>query len=561
MPEGLRAAGDKEGPMLDPQPPPGPAAGRWRWRLVAALLILGVAGLRLAYLACACPLDLAPDEAHYWDWSRHLDWSYYSKGPLVAYLIRAGCALAGPLSLRLTGDEMLAVRLPAVLCGALLLVSVFVLTVQIFRDERLAAAAVALALPLPLIAAGSSLMTIDAPYTCCWGWALVLGHRAIFRGSAWAWPAAGLVVGLGTLAKYTMVLWPASLGLFLLADPARRRLLLRPGFWVMAAVAAACCVPILVWNVRHDWVSLRHVGGQAGLHDRGGLRWLGPLSFVAAQAGVLLGFWFVAWLSAMTAHRPWRDGDAGRRYLWWLSAPVFAVFLLFSLKTAGEPNWPVTAYLSGLVLAAGWLARQLRSARPWERRLTAGCLAAACVLGLTVNVLMHYSALARPWLIALSGPATAERPLPLRRLDPTCRLRGFRWLAAQVDRVRDGLRAEGIEPVLAGSGWTLPGELAFYCAGHPAVFSFGLALGDRHSQYDLWRPNPVWDPQWFTGCTVVFVGEPHPMVNEAFARVDRSEVLTYREGGQPIARWTVTVCRGFHGFRYGPGTVEALARW
>ena len=153
----------------------------WRWPALAGLLILAAAGARLAYLACHCPLDLAPDEAHYWDWSRHLDWSYYSKGPLVAYLVRAGTGLAGAWSERHTGSPALAVRLPAVVCGSLLLASLYVLTVQVFGRPRLAVAVVALALTLPPVAAGSSIMTIDAPYTCCWGWALVFAHRAIFR--------------------------------------------------------------------------------------------------------------------------------------------------------------------------------------------------------------------------------------------------------------------------------------------------------------------------------------------------------------------------------------------
>jgi 4-amino-4-deoxy-L-arabinose transferase-like glycosyltransferase len=96
---------------------------------VAALLICGVTCLRLVYLAFWCPLDLAPDEAHYWDWSRRLDWSYYSKGPLVAVLIRASCWLFGDLSRALNGTEMLAVRLPAVLCGALLLWALYRLDV------------------------------------------------------------------------------------------------------------------------------------------------------------------------------------------------------------------------------------------------------------------------------------------------------------------------------------------------------------------------------------------------------------------------------------------------
>src|SRR5690242_11998748 len=159
---------------------------------LAALLILAAAGSHLLYLTGGCRLDLAPDEAHYWDWSRHLDWSYYSKGPLVAWIIRASCELTGTWSEAHTGSLMFAVRLPAVVCGTLLLASLYVLTVQVHGREPLALAVVAMALTLPVIAVGSSVMTIDAPYTCCWGWALVLGHRAIFRGSWWAWPATGL---------------------------------------------------------------------------------------------------------------------------------------------------------------------------------------------------------------------------------------------------------------------------------------------------------------------------------------------------------------------------------
>ena len=124
-----------------------PALARWLPERVcpylAFLLILGAALLHLAYLAWNCPLDLAPDEAHYWDWSRHLDWSYYSKGPLVAWLIRGSCELFGGLSEQYTGSLMFAIRLPAVVCGSLLLVSLYLLTVQVFASSRLALAVVA----------------------------------------------------------------------------------------------------------------------------------------------------------------------------------------------------------------------------------------------------------------------------------------------------------------------------------------------------------------------------------------------------------------------------------
>src|SRR4051794_41855801 len=76
-----------------------------RCRLIlAAVLLFGFVS-HLRYLRHDCPIDLSGDEAHYWDWSRRLDLNYYSKGPLVAYLIRASCGGFG--------DTMWAVRLPA----------------------------------------------------------------------------------------------------------------------------------------------------------------------------------------------------------------------------------------------------------------------------------------------------------------------------------------------------------------------------------------------------------------------------------------------------------------
>jgi 4-amino-4-deoxy-L-arabinose transferase-like glycosyltransferase len=522
----------------------------WLCRLLAAGLILGAAGLHLAYLY-RCPLDLAADEAHYWDWSRHLDWSYYSKGPLIAYLIRGSCELAGEWSQKHTGSLTFAIRLPAVLCSSLLLASLYVLTVQVFRREGLALAVVGVALTLPLIAVGASLITIDAPYTCCWGWALALGYQAVFRGSRWAWLLLGVVVGLGILAKYTMLLWLFSLGLFLLATPDYRRLLLRPQVWVMGGVAALCCVPIVVWNAQHEWVTVRHVFGLAGVApspDEPRLHWLGPLAYLGEQCAVLLGYWFAVWVVAMVAQNPWRETDPGLRYLWWLSAPTFLTFLAFSPKTGGgEMNWPVTAYLSGLVLAAAWLGRQLAAPRPAYRRLQAWGLLSACAVGLLLTVFMHGTHRFYPLLTRLTGRPKGELDFPLRRLDPTCRLRGWHVFGEVVDQYRDWLRQmEGREPVLAGVSWTYPGELGVYCAGHPQGYSIGPVLGERHSQYDLW-PNPITDGERFRGQTFLVVGGMTDEIKAGFDEVGPTVFVKHYERGQPITGWWLTVCRGYRG--------------
>ena len=555
------------------------------WRRLAIILIVGFAVLRLIYLVTFCPLDLAPDEAHYWDWSRHLDWSYYSKGPLVAYLIRGSDQLLGPLAQALTGTAMPAVRFPAVLCGALLLTSLYILTVQVYQHEVLALFVVALAATLPVVNVGATLMTIDAPYTCCWGWALVLGYEAVLRGAGqkgdcppssrlllpspsgrgvggegsgfgflslsrrrWLWPVLGVVVGLGILAKYTMVLFIPSLFLLLLTARELRHQLWRPGFWIMSATAAFCCLPIVIWNAQHGWVTVHHVSGQAGVTTSSGIRWLGPLEFVGVQAGLLLGIWFIAWVRAVVANWPSSQRALGVRYLWWLSVPMFVNFLLFSVKTREEPNWPVTAYLSGLVLLAGWLRGELTSPRPWYRRLTWAALLIAVGVGTGLSLLVHDTRFVRPVLARLAGEPTPQKPLPLRQVDPTCRLRGWRALAATVDRLREEARGRGVEPVLAASPWNVPGEVSFYCAGQPQVYSVGLALCDRHSQYDLWHPNPVADPEAFRGRTFIIVGQPDPTYTLAFERLRSSEPVLFVEDGYPLAAWTVSVYEGFRGF-------------
>jgi hypothetical protein len=137
----------------------------------------------------------------------------------------------------------------------------------------------------------------------------------------------------------------------------------------------------------------------------------------------------------------------------------------------------------------------------------------------------------------------------VRRLDPSCRLRGWQTLATAVDREIDQLRRQGIEPIVACGDWAHPAELAFYCHTQPAVYSVGVALGCRHSQYDLWRPNPVTDPEPFLGRTFLFVGIPSPLPRlSAFDEIGPTMEVHYEEAGVPVACWQLTVCRGFRGF-------------
>ncbi len=140
---------------------------------MALAAISGVMGLQMLFLLVGCDWDFCGDEAEYWDWSRRLDWSYFSRGPLIAWLIRLATEVFGGLSLRLTGSMMFAARLPAVLLGGLTAWGVFRLA-ELTTGSRRAGWLAALVLPaIPIFAIGGVLITSDTPLVCCWTWAAI----------------------------------------------------------------------------------------------------------------------------------------------------------------------------------------------------------------------------------------------------------------------------------------------------------------------------------------------------------------------------------------------------
>lgn len=534
-----------------------------------ALLLLGAA-LHLWYLVDNCPLDLSGDEAHYWEWSRRLDLSYYSKGPLVAYIIAAGRALFAPLSERLCGNELLAVRGPALILSVLSGLGLFVLTLRIARRPWLAFGVVALTASVPVFAAGAMLMTIDSPLICLWVWTLVCLHAALSAGTRadagataglGAWLAAGVLIALGILAKYTMVLIFPAVGLLLLFDPALRRNIARPGPWLATLVGVLGFVPILLWNAQHDWVSFRHVAGQAGLAEHeSGLDFSGLVTYVTGQLAVVSPIWYIAMIAAAIAlfRRPSDDGANERQTSWETRLLLAAawipwlVFLAFSPLTKVQPNWPVLGHPAGMILLAIWLRRLLMT--PQHRKAAKTLIVSGAAIGGALVVVMHHT----DWLMPLFSRLSADAPpwelTPAAKYDPAARLRGWRELGEAVGDVLVEERAAGRDPILLTDDYQVASEVAFYTPGHPQVYCIQVALGQRYSQYDLWRPNPVADPEQFVGRPVVYIGALTPKLTEPgddgvtpLPGLRPVRTVEHRVRGELMQVWAISVCDAFGG--------------
>ena len=126
--------------------------------------------------------DLYPDEAQYWLWSLHPAFGYYSKPPVVAWLIAATTWFAGT-------DNELAVRMGAPLLHFGTAMMVYAVAQRLY-DLRTAFWSAVVYATLPGVWVSAVIMSTDAPLLFCWSVALyALSARASpaeRRGGGWS---------------------------------------------------------------------------------------------------------------------------------------------------------------------------------------------------------------------------------------------------------------------------------------------------------------------------------------------------------------------------------------
>jgi 4-amino-4-deoxy-L-arabinose transferase-like glycosyltransferase len=414
------------------------------------------------------------DEAYYWDWSRQLAWGYYSKPPMVAWLIAAVTHLGGHhaevirtlAALFTTGSVALGYLLARDLFGA-----------------RTGTWFVAVCLLAPAAMAQNLIFTIDAPLLFFWSAALWCFRRWLDAGQAAArfrW-GTGLAVslGLGLLTKQMMLVFPLLALLHLATSPQHRARLRQAGFWVIMLAGASALVPLLWWNAHHDWITIQHTAH----HFQGApfsiLAALGRVAeFVAGEvalAGFVIGAIALAVLGAALRGMLRRELNEAERFLFWFCGPALIAMGLLALRQRLNLNWPLVFTPPLLILAVQWSLPDAKGHR--RLRIGAGLRAGVFVSGAITLLACAYPLMAKLPGIA-GGPA-----------DLTLRLRGWDTLAGEVDATLAELRTVSPSPsvpTLTYGHRYVTSQLAFNLQGNPQVWRWPTVPGAVESQYEVW---------------------------------------------------------------------------
>ncbi len=522
---------------------------RTRPGLWAFCLVLVPTLLRVWFVATG-QLGLVQDEAQYWDWTRHLQLTYYSKGPLIAWIIA--------LFTGLLGNTELGVRMGSIVGAVVFPALLWWLIAGLWKRPVLAVLAVFLVAVSPLFEALGILMTTDNPFVVCWTLSLIALYAAATPDESGQdrglWPYALLAVafGVGVLAKYTMLgLAGLAVGYGVLLQ---RGGVLPARFWARLAVALALGVvlgflPTLLWNMQNGYVGYKHVLHLIGVSGEGAkamFRLSRVPEYLGAQLGFALPWWFWLMLVAgwRTAQQVWqpsatipnnKTGSSDKTGLTLAQATLLVVFfwpmtlffLVWSFHTKVLANWNTVSFVAGSILGALELERLLAS-RPSRRvwRVLASCGVASVAL----LFFLHLHQLL---------------PLPAG-LNPAHRLKGWDDMGARMGQVAAQRFVDPARVFFMSDVYDITASLAFYVPGQPRTYC--LWWHDRRmNQYDLWG-----GPQDKLGWDAILVlkgdaaGMP-PVLADMFASVTGPYryVASYR--GEPVRPFYYYLCQGYTG--------------
>jgi hypothetical protein len=357
-------------------------------------------------------VDLFYDESQYWSWAQDPSLGYFSKPPLLAWLLTGWTFLFG--------SSEWAVRAPAALIHGGTCFMIFMIARHLYdgRTGFLAAIAAALA---PGIVFSCRIISTDVPLLFFWSVATFAYLKLLAGPSRLYGLLFGVSLGLGLLSKYAMIYFVTGMLVATFACPDSRSALRNPAIWSAMLLATVIVAPNVAWNYQHGFATFAHTGGLV-LDEPFQPSLTRAVEFLASQFGVIGPLAFpIAFLAAISFNSKDLTGS-DRLMLAFFVTPVVAV-TIFAVYSRAYPNWASPSIVPALVVSTAIVLR-----RGW-RRLFWASLAAGAIFQIVLLITD---------VVAYQLPSIAHFSNPYRRV------LGWRDYAENVEELAERLHASTI---------------------------------------------------------------------------------------------------------------------
>lgn len=395
-----------------------------------SVLFLLVGGL---LIRCVIAFWLYPgfDEAYYYLYSLHLDWSYFDHPVLVALTTGFGPWVTGVVS-------QFTIRWGALILHTGSLLLLYLTSARLFSIKA-ARLTLAIATIIPIFQVGFGVLTIpDSPLIFFWSASLYWAAYEFFplpnpeRADSAYCPSyrlsyLGILVGLACLGKYHGFVLGLGLIGFCLTSPGHYCALRSPWAWLGLGLFVVTIFPLLFWNMQHDWVSFRFQsergvpGGDYDLLSVGNVL-LAQIAYLFPTMGLPL--WWVSLRSVLDLTAVKEDLDQKQLLILWVSLPVILGFTFIGGYQQILPSWPMPGFWGATLLlgqqAVIWQQQSRRCLQRWLQ-------GSGIIVGTTLLLaLLHITTgtLQKPSQYALIGGFWSPKDDPSTQLIDIQQLRG-----------------------------------------------------------------------------------------------------------------------------------------
>ena len=282
------------------------------------------------------------DEAQYWSWSQNLEWGYFSKPPVLAWIIG--------ISSYICGDTEFCIRLPVPILYFIATIFIFLSTRLLTQNNFISSFSAIIFYLIPGITFSSFITTTDVPLIL-FSSAFVFLFLIIYKKhnpSYFYYFLLGIIFSLGFLSKYAMIylLFSILIATVSFKNVQTKILNLKGVFFLLIFFISIS--PHLYWNFKNGFVTFNHTAHNANFGSIN-LNIKEPLFFILSQF-IVFGIYPLFLISQKILKYKKLDEEK-KILLIFFFTPIIIISLL-SLFSRANANWAAVGFPFGIIFLA-----------------------------------------------------------------------------------------------------------------------------------------------------------------------------------------------------------------